>query len=61
MIFGICVGFQALFEHSDEFGETAGLGLVRGEVKNLKYFKEDIKIPHVGWNNCYIIKKQINF
>ena len=61
LIFGICVGFQALFEHSDEFGETTGLGLVKGKVKNLKYFKEDIKIPHVGWNNCSIIKKKSIF
>ncbi|MAV79868.1 MAG: imidazole glycerol phosphate synthase subunit HisH [Flavobacteriaceae bacterium] len=60
-IFGICVGYQALFEHSDEFGETTGLGLLKGEVKNLKHFKKNIKIPHVGWNNCSIIKKKSIF
>lgn len=61
---GICLGMQLLFEKSYEFGETAGLGVINGEVvkfdtskftdTNLSpqnsTFTPKIKIPHVGWN-----------
>lgn len=45
--FGICVGFQLLFEKSFEFGETRGLGLIPGTVQR---FPETVKIPQIGWN-----------
>jgi len=49
---GICLGMQLLFESSQEFGHTEGLGLIDGEV--VKFDKsrmhEDFKIPHMGWN-----------
>jgi glutamine amidotransferase len=45
-IFGICVGHQILFESSSEGGETAGLGLMRGEVQQLPAKT----LPHIGWN-----------
>jgi len=49
---GICLGMQLLFESSQEFGHTDGLGLIDGEV--VKFDKsrmhEDFKIPHMGWN-----------
>ena len=47
--FGICLGLQALFEHSEE-GDTEALGVFRGKVKR---FKLDplLKIPHMGWNS----------
>src|SRR5512140_2307983 len=31
-LFGICVGMQALFDASEEFGDFGGLGLVAGQV-----------------------------
>src|SRR5690349_19887064 len=46
-LLGVCVGMQLLFETSDEFGSTAGLGLLRGRVKR---FNDDLVVPHVGWN-----------
>ena len=46
--FGICVGFQLLFEASEESVTTAGLGIVSGSVK--RFTSKDIKIPHMGWN-----------
>jgi imidazole glycerol-phosphate synthase subunit HisH len=46
-ILGICVGMQMLFDESEEFGETPGLGLLRGSVRR---FEHDLHIPHVGWN-----------
>ncbi|WP_373741804.1 imidazole glycerol phosphate synthase subunit HisH [Neisseria sp.] len=52
--FGICVGAQLLFEHSEE-GNTAGLGRFRGQVKRFAAGLSDaeggrLKVPHMGWN-----------
>jgi glutamine amidotransferase len=46
-LLGVCVGMQMLFEKSDEFGSTAGLGLVQGCVRR---FSDDLVVPQVGWN-----------
>jgi glutamine amidotransferase len=46
-LLGICVGMQMLFEVSDEFGITDGLGLLRGHVRR---FANDLVVPQVGWN-----------
>lgn len=44
---GICVGMQVLFEESDEFGSSAGLGVLRGSVSR---FEHAPRVPHMGWN-----------
>ncbi len=44
---GICVGMQILFDGSDEFGATRGLGILRGMVSR---FVGAPRIPHIGWN-----------
>jgi glutamine amidotransferase len=49
-LLGVCVGMQLLFEESDEFGSTPGLGLIRGCVKR---FDDELVVPHVGWNRVY--------
>ena len=54
---GICLGFQLLFDKSDEIEDTFGLGIIPGEVKHLSGLHEEIRIPHVGWNK--VQKKQI--
>ena len=46
-LLGVCVGMQMLFEESEEFGATAGLGLLRGRVQR---FDDTWRVPHVGWN-----------
>ena len=46
-LLGICVGMQMLFEVSDEFGTTDGLGLLAGRVRR---FENDLVVPQVGWN-----------
>jgi imidazole glycerol-phosphate synthase subunit HisH len=47
---GICVGYQALFERSDEFNScAAGLGVFRGNVARFKS-ENGLKIPQIGWN-----------
>lgn len=46
-LLGVCVGMQLLFEESEEFGATRGLGLLPGRVRR---FSDDLVVPHVGWN-----------
>ena len=46
-LLGVCVGMQMLFEESEEFGRSAGLGLLRGRVRR---FDSSSRVPHVGWN-----------
>ena len=49
-LLGVCVGMQMLFEESDEFGHTAGLGFLRGSVRR---FSSDLVVPQVGWNQIH--------
>jgi len=46
-LLGICVGYQMLFDHSIEFGNHKGLGLVSGSVIDIPPGRV---IPHMGWN-----------
>ena len=47
-LLGICLGFQLLFEESEE-GEGEGLGIIKGKV--LRIPDTGLKIPHMGWNS----------
>lgn len=50
-LLGICLGMQLLFEKSYEYGETNGLGLLKGEIMPLSgKIDAQLKIPHIGWN-----------
>ncbi|HEX5873401.1 MAG TPA: imidazole glycerol phosphate synthase subunit HisH [Pyrinomonadaceae bacterium] len=49
-VLGVCVGMQLLFDESEEFGSTPGLGLLRGRVRR---FEVDLVVPQVGWNRIY--------
>ncbi|MEN8785973.1 MAG: imidazole glycerol phosphate synthase subunit HisH [Akkermansiaceae bacterium] len=53
--FGICVGFQLLFEASEEAPGVSGLGVAAGTVK--RFTSENIKVPHMGWNATLHTKK----
>ena len=46
-LLGVCVGMQLLFEESEEFGSTRGLGLLKGRVRR---FENELVVPQVGWN-----------
>ena len=56
-VLGVCVGFQILFSGSNEHGYCKGLGLIKGNFINFKDESKKIKVPHVGWNECKILKK----
>ena len=49
-LLGVCVGMQLLFEESEEFGSTRGLGLLNGRVRK---FDSELVVPHVGWNRIH--------
>lgn len=50
-LMGICLGMQLLFEKSYEYGETEGLGLIKGSIRHIgESIEEGLKIPHIGWN-----------
>ncbi len=53
---GICVGYQALFEKSEEFNScAAGLGVFKGKVVRFSA-RHGLKIPQIGWNQLEIVK-----
>ena len=47
--FGICLGYQVLFERSSETPDAKGLGIFDGEVIHFPTDK-NLKVPHMGWN-----------
>lgn len=47
---GICLGYQILFEGSEEDVGESGLGHWRGYVKRFPT-SLDLKVPHIGWND----------
>ncbi len=63
-IMGTCLGMQLLFNSSQEFGKTKGLGLIPGEVvafNKEKFDNKELKIPHMGWNELFIQKDDAIF
>ena len=52
-VLGICVGMQIMAQRSDE-GALAGLGWIDAEVKkfDVNSFKQDTRLPHMGWNDA---------
>ena len=63
-IFAICLGMQLLFDESNEFKKTKGLGIIEGSVNHFPNKKFFI-VPHVGWNKIkfkknFLYKESIN-
>ncbi len=46
---GICVGYQVLFESSEEAPDATGMGFFKGAVR--KFSTPGIKVPQIGWNS----------
>lgn len=52
---GICIGYQALFEKSEEFNScAAGLGIFEGSV--VRFPDAEVKVPQIGWNEVQFTK-----
>jgi glutamine amidotransferase len=45
---GICLGYQLLFESSEESPGIEGLGVLKGRV--VRFSDAALKVPHMGWN-----------
>jgi len=50
---GICVGMQILFEGSDEFGGSRGVGFFPGNVTR---FEGRARVPHIGWSRLRLLR-----
>jgi imidazole glycerol-phosphate synthase subunit HisH len=45
---GICLGYQLLFQESEESPGVEGLALFNGVVR--RFGSKEVKVPHIGWN-----------
>lgn len=52
--FGICLGYQLLFESGDESPGVTGLAKFRGRVPRFPA-QPGLKIPHMGWNTARFV------
>jgi imidazole glycerol-phosphate synthase subunit HisH len=46
---GVCLGYQLLFESSEESPGVEGLGIFSGQVR--KFRQGTVKVPQIGWNS----------
>jgi len=49
---GICLGFHALLEKSEEAPELEGFGILKGSVRR---FPAGARVPQMGWNSLEIV------
>ena len=56
-IFGICVGMQLFSDQGFEEEVTRGFGWIKGSVKKIELDDKNLKLPHMGWNEINIAKK----
>jgi glutamine amidotransferase len=58
---GICLGLQLLFTESEEFGRHQGLGIIPGRVvrfpSEMRQGGEELKVPHMGWNQITVCRE----
>jgi glutamine amidotransferase len=53
---GICVGYQALFDKSEEFqSSAAGMGIFAGRVIRFPN-QPGLKVPQIGWNQVDLVR-----
>ncbi|MDQ3190059.1 MAG: imidazole glycerol phosphate synthase subunit HisH [Bacteroidota bacterium] len=55
-ILGICLGMQ-LFTARSEEGNVQGLNWLDAQTVKFSSLKKGLKIPHMGWNNLVVQKK----
>ena len=54
---GICLGLEFLAKKSFEGGEHEGLGWINGVVEKIVPNDKTLKVPHMGWNDTKVLKK----
>jgi imidazole glycerol-phosphate synthase subunit HisH len=62
---GICLGLQLLFTESEEFGLHKGLDVIPGRVlrfpEGMAEAGEELKVPHMGWNQVSFTRRPAAF
>ncbi|VVB60470.1 Imidazole glycerol phosphate synthase subunit HisH [uncultured archaeon] len=53
---GICLGMQLITQRSEE-GKLNGLGWINAETEKFRSLKDNLKVPHMGWNYVTVKKK----
>jgi len=56
-ILGICVGMQLFSTYGEEEGGSQGFDWIKGKVKKINLTNQNLKLPHMGWNNIQINEK----
>jgi imidazole glycerol-phosphate synthase subunit HisH len=56
-LLGICVGLQMFADIGNEETQTKGLGWISGKVSKIDNKQGKFKLPHIGWNEIHIVKK----
>ena len=56
-LLGICVGLQMFADIGYEEVETKGLGWISGKVTKINNQNGKFKLPHIGWNQINILKR----
>ncbi|MFD2204859.1 imidazole glycerol phosphate synthase subunit HisH [Kiloniella antarctica] len=54
---GVCVGMQLMASVGREYKDCEGLGWIPGEVIKMDPEDQNLKIPHMGWNELKVLKK----
>lgn len=54
---GICLGMQLMASTGEEFGSHDGLDWIPGTVEKIKPRSENHKVPHMGWNELEIRRR----
>lgn len=54
---GICLGLQILFDSSEESPGSKGLSLLDGSIDKIQFESNNLKVPHMGWNQVEIKNK----
>jgi glutamine amidotransferase len=57
-VLGICLGMQLMCRYSEE-NNTECLGIFDEEVRKFKVKSQKSKIPQIGWNSVYDLKKDL--
>lgn len=64
-LLGICIGFQVLFQDSDEVISKTndpqfkkGLGLLTGKIRRFQS-SDNLRVPHMGWNRLQPTNHQL--
>jgi glutamine amidotransferase len=59
-ILGICLGLQ-LFTRGSEEGTLPGLGWIPGQTRRFSPTDDQLRVPHVGWNEIHPAKDHACF